>query len=666
MEQGELIEQMARHLHSSGLDDKKLAVFLPNDSDEIAQQVCKDLGFICEQKHVDAVATLIKDVRSGEPFRKRLRGDDSLDPMHVQLLQELHDSLYPKSFASTSSDSFLEGFVPRPCSRGSRLVEPGEERQKRDQEQKETWSRELQRELKSIDAPSLQHLEHCVDQKHIHLALAGRTRPNTLKRYLKTWRSFKQWVQAVRGDSTSPEVGDLVEYLFVRFDEPCGPTVPPLIVKSVVWFERVADLDPRERIGESQVICSVRDYLVGMLSKDKPPTQRAPRYPAAMMEAFEHVVEDDTLRVGLRLVAWIKLVKLWASLRWDDVQRIVPKELKYYGGRMTTILRSTKTTGPSKRVQELPVCVSENAYIARALWLKTGFDLLKKHAPFERDYLMPKLNVEWSGFRKVMASYNDISSYSARIRRKLKRPGKLEPMIHPVLAPFWTEHSERATIPTGLALLRTQKEERDMLGRWKPDGSDTYIRMYNGVIARLQLQFAQAARLEDRTKTLDERDILESAMSWMAERCEQLPRELTDNIMVHLEESLAAPLAADWTDVGVEANVESQALPVECTAEEIPKSQGDKKEQRVPLFVVVDSGRKCKRLHKSRGGCWMGREMSFKSAVEFFTMPNAEEYTHYCKVCWPKVGPCDEVAESSSSSTSSSRSASDSTSESSE
>ena len=99
MEQGELIEQMARHLHSSGLDDKKLAVFLPNDSDEIAQQVCKDLGFICEQKHVDAVATLIKDVRSGEPFRKRLRGDDSLDPMHVQLLQELHDSLYPKSFA---------------------------------------------------------------------------------------------------------------------------------------------------------------------------------------------------------------------------------------------------------------------------------------------------------------------------------------------------------------------------------------------------------------------------------------------------------------------------------------------------------------------------------------------------------------------------------------
>ena len=94
-----------------------------------------------------------------------------------------------------------------------------------------------------------------------------------------------------------------------------------------------------------------------ILSKDKPPTQRAPRYPVVMMEAFEHVVEDDSQRIGFRLVAWVKLVKLWATLRWDDVQKIIPKEFKFYGGRMTTILRTTKTTGPSKRVQELPVCV---------------------------------------------------------------------------------------------------------------------------------------------------------------------------------------------------------------------------------------------------------------------------------------------------------------------
>ena len=44
-----------------------------------------------------------------------------------------------------------------------------------------------------------------------------------------------------------------------------------------------------------------------ILSKDKPPTQRAPRYPVVMMEAFEHVVEDDSQRIGFRLVAWVKV-----------------------------------------------------------------------------------------------------------------------------------------------------------------------------------------------------------------------------------------------------------------------------------------------------------------------------------------------------------------------
>ena len=556
MELGTLRQQISCHLQSCGLSSKKLAIFLPNDADDIASQVCRELGLVCEQIHVDLVAEIIRDARDVEPLQKRLRGDESMDPLHGNLLHERCSTLYPKPVAPTFTEFAFDVNSSRPSRRRNFPTENAEERQKKEQGQKETWSRELYKELKRLDAPALLHLEHCVDQKHLHLALAGRTRHNTLKRYIKTWRSFMQWLTAVRGMSASPEVGDLVEYLFTRFEEPCGATVPPLIVKAVVWLERVADIDPRERIGDSQVVCSVRDYLVEMLSKEKPPTQRAPRYPVVMMEAFEHVVEDESQRIGFRLVAWVKLVKLWATLRWDDVQKIIPKELKFYGGRMTTILRTTKTSGPSKRVQELPVCVSEHAFVSNPFWLKTGFDLFKKHAPFERDYLLPKLNDEWSAFRKVMASYNDISAYSSRVRRRLKRPGEDDCIIHPVLAAFWTEHSERATVPTGLALLRAQKEERDMLGRWKPDGSDTYIRMYNGVIARLQQQFAKSARGAERHKELDERDI-ESAMSWLSERCENLPEEGVDRILQHFEESLASPIFSDWTEVGNTANDET-------------------------------------------------------------------------------------------------------------
>ena len=96
-----------------------------------------------------------------------------------------------------------------------------------------------------------------------------------------------------------------------------------------------------------------------------------------------------------------------------------------------------------------------------------------------------------------------------------------------------------------------------MLGRWKPDGSDTYVRMYNGVIARLQLQFAKTARAQERHKILDERDIVESAMSWISERCENLPEEGIDRILQHFEESLASPILADWTEIGDAEHVET-------------------------------------------------------------------------------------------------------------
>ena len=665
MERDQVRERIWHHLVSKGLTGKKLAVFQTSEADDIAGQICRDLGIILEQFYVDLVAEWIADAQRLEPIQKRLRGEHVQDPLHDQFLQErcLGPQLDVTVSARVVSFSDLPVGDVRPSRRALRLEGEAGARAQRENDQKEFWSRELYKELRRIDAPALEELEHCVEERHIHLALAGRTRYNTLKRYIKVWRSFFQWVVAVKGTGVYPEVGDLIEFIFSRYEEPCGPTVPPLIVKAITWMERTACIDQRRRMGESQVVASVRDYVVEMLSKDKPPTKRARRYPAVFMEAFEHMVEDESRRLGYRVVAWVKLVKLWGSLRWDDIQKINPKELKYYGGRMTTMLRTTKTTGPTKRVQELPVCISEHAYISSPFWLKTGFDLIKQNATFERDYLVPKLNENWSGFRRIMAAYGDISAYSAQVRRKLVRPGLDIAVIHPVMSAFWTEHSERATLPTGLALLQAPKEERDMLGRWKPDGSDTYVRMYNGVVSRLQLKFAQAARKDDRTKLLDERDVMESVMSWLLERCDSLDEDQADMVLKHLEDSLNSPVLAGWTQVGGENEEQSMEHDpnlqpeVEHLEERVTAENSTLKEPRKPMYVVVNNGGRCRRLHKSVGGCWMGREKNFKSSVDFFTLPDPCEYTHYCKVCWPKTGPVAVDTDSdSSSSTSSSKS----------
>ena len=69
-----------------------------------------------------------------------------------------------------------------------------------------------------------------------------------------------------------------------------------------------------------------------------------------------------------------------------------------------------------------------------------------------------------------MAEYADVVSVSAAI---LQRAG-----IPAMAQGFWTEHSERSVLITGLSVLGVTGPEKDLLGRWKPEGSDTYARSY--------------------------------------------------------------------------------------------------------------------------------------------------------------------------------------------
>ena len=81
-------ESILQHLVSKGLTGKKLAVFQTCEADDIAGQVCRDLGIILEQSFVDLVAEWIADARRLEPIQKRLRGEHVQDPLHDQFLHE--------------------------------------------------------------------------------------------------------------------------------------------------------------------------------------------------------------------------------------------------------------------------------------------------------------------------------------------------------------------------------------------------------------------------------------------------------------------------------------------------------------------------------------------------------------------------------------------------
>ena len=240
------LEQRLRRLwqvlEQKGLVGKKLAVFTEDDATEIASQACAELGIICEAVFVQHMEVWSRDARRCEPLNKRLRGDHILDPLHAQILQDRKVQIGSgKPSGGSTAAASTQHFVSERPER-QRFLDPDEAqaRAKKETETKDRWAKELYLELKKMDAPALGELEHCVSAKHLHLALAGRTRASTLKRYVKAWKLWLQWMEAVKGSYVAGTAGDLVEYLFCRYDEPCGPTVPVLIVKAVTWMEKTA------------------------------------------------------------------------------------------------------------------------------------------------------------------------------------------------------------------------------------------------------------------------------------------------------------------------------------------------------------------------------------------------------------------------------------------
>ena len=371
------------------------------------------------------------------------------------------------------------------------------------------WCRRLQEELLAIDAPVLAALKGSLDPDRAAQLLVGRTRATTLKRYLSYYRQWRLWLAEAKLRYPPGRPADLVDYLLARRDEPCGRSVPEAILKAISWMEKVAEFPEEQRATHGRLAWAAKDKITEVLSEGARLIKRAPRYPVYLLARLEHLVMDPGQAIGWRVWAWAKLIKVWGSLRWSDLQAIIPGELSLVEGRLVTTLRRTKTSGPNRRVRELPVAISEYAFFVRSGWLREGFSLLKQHASYKRDYLMPRLKAD-GALEPKPAGYADAMVATAGLLAALGLPLEVQG--------YWTEHSERSVLPTALSLQDIPPHEKDLLGRWKPEGSDVYARSFGGRVARLQALFAEVARGADRYQKLDEREIAADLVPWLMER----------------------------------------------------------------------------------------------------------------------------------------------------
>lgn len=632
-------------LDANGLQGAKLAT-QQGEEQMLSNLLAMESGVPLTDQLVEMVKGWIAEALQQSMLEERLQGMRAPTGQLCIFTQNQEQA----SCASDSLVAAVEAWVPPPgkkrraCLTKGNTEDETSERQEEENREHFLWSERLVEEMKRIQAPVLDELEGTIDPARAQMALAGKSRSGTIKRYLKTWDAFTRWLKLVKGKEVFPNAADLVDYMFARSDEPCGPSVPTSIYKAVSWFEHQCGIDDKNRLTTQSSVQLVHERLQVILGKDAPPIKRAPRIPVAFLEAWELVVVDTDIPEVWRIIAWVKLVKVWASLRFNDMQHVEPHLVKVFQGRMTTVLRQTKTSGPARRVRELPVCISEYAYIHTHEWFSVGWKLLGELADFPRDYLLPKINQEATGFLRRMASYTDMCAYSEKVFGLIRSQRAQTTVIPKVFQGFWTEHSERATLASALSILKVEPTERDMLGRWKPEGSETYMRTYNAVISRLQNTFALAASGRDRIRLLDEREISETALGWLKLR-RGLDEETAKGLVSLLFVGISMTPKGRCT---VLVDPESDAvLHVEDSESEREHAKKPRKSQAGYLLVQIKPG--MWRLHKcGKSGCWMARDRDFKTCVEREDKPDPSEYSFACKLCWPELKGGSSTEEDSS------------------
>ena len=154
------------------------------------------------------------------------------------------------------------------------------------------------------------------------------------------------------------------------------------------------DLDP----SSSMLVSKLVERLVSEPGAGSAPTMPAARYPTVILAALELYCMNTSVPPFKRIHSGFLLFKAWGTLRFDDVQRIKRQSLRRVGSMVQTTLQSSKTSGPGKRMKELPVGVSVEAHLLGLPWLTTVLSLHTKFLPEPQDVLMERCTDDFQKF----------------------------------------------------------------------------------------------------------------------------------------------------------------------------------------------------------------------------------------------------------------------------
>jgi hypothetical protein len=519
------------------------------------------------------------------------------------------------------------------------------------------WGGRLAAVLRGGKTPSWLQAGTASDPAAAIAGLVGRSRPATLAKRVRTWEIFVEWLSRNRARNWPESPVDLVDYLAARVAEGCPPSFPESLRSSVLWVEARSGRGVDDMYGRDDFFRKNVDRADVLARTGADAVHKVPRLPIIVIGALECKVMSTSAPLGVRVMAWCRLLKVFGTMRWDDLQRLCPKDVHLRTGGLVGRLSQTKTSGAGKKVRDLPLYIPKHAYVLQEQWLETGHALwsLPLMGSQGRDYFLPRFTSDLQDTFDVPASPADLANLGRIVLMQLVTPvsttttegvtgwreGQV-PLIPEPLLGGWSGHSERCTMPSILAAMGVPKSERDPLGRWSPSGSDDYVRTYRALVSSLAHRFRAMLEEGNVVAATDEEEAFDEARLYAA-RLGNLEPDVLQDATDRMWKSARAFYALWSMDPQVKPGTRLEIPAVAPLVE-------DKADDDTARFIIVLSKKGAMlRLHRS-DGCSKAQTLSFAS-YEFCDLDPVPRslYSHYCHSCWPRAPPQSGSASSSSS-----------------
>ena len=505
--------------------------------------------------------------------------------------------------------------------------------------------------LRRAGLPIVARASLSIDPDRAMLGCTGKARARTIRKRIREWVKAEAWFLRVVGAGWPSTAGDVVDYLHDRAGEPCARTVPSSIVGALSFIEKAGCVPMEVRLSSDGLVISTMEYLTVALSRGTAPTKKSAMVLLGIVMSLELYVVDEARPQYCRGVAWLRLVKIWASLRFDDTLGIRPELMVLTASGLEAQLERTKTSGPGRKVRWLSFFVSARASITGVPWLKTGFDVWQeKGLSFPRDYFLPFPSedlcsavpkpVDWAaasaiGRALLLELRTVVFVGGCWVQGPVQMFGCRQAVLH------FSEHGDRNWARSMAALFGVPKTEGDYLGRWMPEQSDDYNRAAKQVVHRVQGIIVEACKrdpggVDEDLGKLELRAFLEKRGVRAADVSLQL-----ENLSVFTPLGVGR-LRGDLHDEGSDPDFDGFG----------PGSVAEECEETLKGFYISYTlKKKFARLHRV-GGCHRTPGVDVHD-YQYLDDIHEAEWDDFCKQCWRHGAVPDEGEDQSSSGSSS-------------